>query len=367
LREKFDLDFHILTRERVEASYTANPFMEESVLIVRMDQLARSDELQSKLAATDWDLVVVDEAHKMSAHFEGDDVRETKRYRLGRLLGRITRHLLLLTATPHTGHSEDFQLFLALLDPDRFEGRRSGQAEDTSDLWRRMVKEKLLRFDGRPLFPERVATTVNFPLSEGEAELYERVTDYVRNEMNRADRLAGSQRAVVGFALTGLQRRLASSPEAIYRSLVRRRERLELRLATSDEPPAASPSDALQHFEQLIEDEEVPDLVEAEGDRAEEIDEAVVDEASAALTRAELSAEIASLAELEKLAFRVRQSGTDTKWVELRGLLDELPPSADKPHKLIIFTEHRDTLTYLASIFHSGRGVPELETRKCLV
>jgi superfamily II DNA or RNA helicase len=347
LREKFDLDFHILTRERVEASYTANPFLEEPVLIVRMDQLSRSEELQSKLAATDWDLIVVDEAHKMSAHFEGDDVRETKRYRLGRLLGRITRHLLLLTATPHTGHSEDFQLFLALLDPDRFEGRRGGAADDTSDLWRRMVKEKLLRFDGRPLFPERRATTVQFPLSEAEAELYERVTDYVRNEMNRADRLAGSQRAVVGFALTGLQRRLASSPEAIYRSLVRRRERLEGRLAQSDGTPPAIQSAAVQRLEQLVEDDDVPDLVEAEGDRAEEIEEAVVDEASAALTRAELTAEIAALADLEKLASRVRQSGTDTKWVELRGLLDGLRASGDAVHKLIVFTEHRDTLTYL--------------------
>jgi superfamily II DNA or RNA helicase len=347
LREKFDLDFHILTRERVEASYTANPFLEEPVLIVRMDQLSRSEELQSKLAATDWDLIVVDEAHKMSAHFEGDDVRETKRYRLGRLLGRITRHLLLLTATPHTGHSEDFQLFLALLDPDRFEGRRGGAADDTSDLWRRMVKEKLLRFDGRPLFPERRATTVQFPLSEAEAELYERVTDYVRNEMNRADRLAGSQRAVVGFALTGLQRRLASSPEAIYRSLVRRRERLEDRLAQSDGTPPPIQSAAVQRLEQLVEDEDVPDLVEAEGDRAEEIEEAVVDEASAALTRAELSAEIAALADLEKLASRVRQSGTDTKWVELRGLLDGLRASGDAARKLIVFTEHRDTLTYL--------------------
>ena len=134
------------------------------LIIVRLDQVSRSDELQARLQQTDWDLVVCDEAHKMSASFFGGDLKETKRYRLGKLLGDITRHFLLMTATPHNGKEEDFQLFLALLDADRFEGRfRDGVHQvDVSDLMRRMVKEKLLKFDGKPLFPERRAYTVNY-------------------------------------------------------------------------------------------------------------------------------------------------------------------------------------------------------------
>ena len=141
-----------------------------------------------------------------------------------------------MTATPHSGKEEDFQLFLALLDSDRFEGRfRDGvHSVDPSDLMRRMVKEKLLTFEGKPLFPERRATTVEFALSDDEMTLYDEVTSYVREQMNRADRLTqegqGRRGNTVGFALTLLQRRLASSPEAIYQSLSRRRRRLELRV-----------------------------------------------------------------------------------------------------------------------------------------
>ena len=169
----------------------------------------------------------------MSATFFGGEVKYTKRYRLGQLLSTLTRHFLLMTATPHNGKEEDFQLFMALLDGDRFEGRfRDGvHAADVSDLMRRMVKENLLKFDSTPLFPERIAYTVPYKLSDAEARLYREVTDYVREEFNRAEALENDKRAgTVGFALTILQRRLASSPEAIYQSLRRRRERLESRL-----------------------------------------------------------------------------------------------------------------------------------------
>ena len=101
---------------------------------------------------------------------------------------------------------------------------------DASDLMRRLVKEKLLKFDGTPLFPERRAYTVDYDLSDQEAALYQAVTRYVSEEFNRADNLADDRRGTVGFALTMLQRRLASSPEAIYQSLRRRKERLESRL-----------------------------------------------------------------------------------------------------------------------------------------
>ena len=203
-------------------------------MIARLDKLARDEDVQALLRAREggWDLVICDEAHKMSASFFGGEVRYTKRYRLGQMLSTRTRHFLLLTATPHNGKEEDFQLFMSLLDGDRFEGRfRDGvHTADVSDLMRRMVKERLFKFDATPLFPERRAYAVPYKLSDGEARLYREVTDYVRGEFNRAEALQNDKRAgTVGFALTILQRRLASSPEAICQSLRRRKERLESR------------------------------------------------------------------------------------------------------------------------------------------
>jgi hypothetical protein len=141
--------------------------------------------------------------------------------------------LLLMSATPHNGKEADFQLFMGLLDADRFEGRfREGvHKADVSDMMRRLTKEELYRFDATPLFPERRAYTASYELSPSEADLYLAVTTYVREEMNRTDRSGdGKRQNSVGFALQILQRRLASSPAAIHRSLERRRKRLEERL-----------------------------------------------------------------------------------------------------------------------------------------
>ncbi len=106
----------------MEASRSGNPFAEKNIVIARLDHIARNDDHVARLEQTDWDLIVIDEAHKMSAHFQGRDLRETKGCRLGKTLGTLTRHFLLITATPHSGKEEDFQLFMALLDQDRFEG-----------------------------------------------------------------------------------------------------------------------------------------------------------------------------------------------------------------------------------------------------
>ena len=199
LNEKFGLHFEIFSREKQEHSVTGNYFDEQNQVLARLDQLSRNEDYQAKLKNTDWDLIVVDEAHKMSAHYYGQQVTETGRFKLGKLLGSITRHFLLMTATPHNGKEEDFQLFMSLLDGDRFYGkfREGAHQVDISDLMRRMVKEELLKFDGTPLFPERRAYTANYQLSELEAALYARVTDYVRNEMNRADNLDGKRKNTV--------------------------------------------------------------------------------------------------------------------------------------------------------------------------
>lgn len=349
---KFQTHFDIITRETVEASVTGNPFQEKDRIIIRLDQIARSDELRAKLERTDWDLIIVDEAHKMSASFWGGEVNYTKRYRLGELLSHITRHFLLMTATPHNGKEEDFQIFLSLIDPDRFENRSKSHSEsvDVSDIMRRMVKEDLRRFDGRPLFPERRAYTVTYELSDPEMDLYTAVTDYVRNEFNRAEKLLDDKRkGTVGFALTVLQRRLASSPAAIHKSLMRRRERLEQRLKEvnliqTEQAPFLDPS--LPDFGES----DWLDYEDAPAEEAERLDDLVMDAATAALTAVELQEEIDILKGLELQAFKVLHGGTDFKWKQLATIIQDeqhMVGANGEKRKLVIFTEHRDTLNYL--------------------
>lgn len=399
LYRRFQLPFEILTNDKLEASRTGNWFLENNLVIARLDKLSRNEDVQHKLQAPDcrWDLVVCDEAHKFSASFFGGEIKYTKRYRLGQLLASLTRHFLLMTATPHNGKEEDFQLFLALLDGDRFEGRfRDGVHQvDVSDLMRRMVKEKLLKFDGRPLFPERIAYTVPYKLSDAEAMLYKEVTEYVREEFNRAEALQNDKRAgTVGFALTILQRRLASSPEAIYQSLRRRRERLEKRLRELELLQRGA-AEAMAAGIPALDLEDVEDLEDAPDNEVQATEEEILDQATAARTIDELKAEIATLVRLESLALAVRSSGEDRKWRELASLLGEIftkaaivdeaaearapfgsgpipKPVPSPSHKLVIFTEHRDTLSYLENrvttllgreeavvVIHGGMGREE--------
>jgi len=288
LYRRFNLPFEILTNDKLEAARTGNWFMEANLVIARLDKLARNEDVQQKLQAPDcrWDLIVCDEAHKLSATFFGGEVKYTKRYRLAQLLSSLTRHFLLMTATPHNGKEEDFQLFMALLDGDRFEGKfRDGvHTADVSDLMRRVVKENLLKFDATPLFPERVAYTVPYKLSDAEAALYKAVTDYVREEFNRAEALENDKRSgTVGFALTILQRRLASSPEAIYQSLSRRRERLESRLRELELlQRGGQVAPAMAANVPVLDKEDVEDMEESPDAEIEAIEEQVLDQATAA-------------------------------------------------------------------------------------
>ena len=352
LFQKFQLPFEILTNDKLNASRSGNWFSEENFVIARLDKLSRDEDLQAKLSVTDWDLVIVDEAHKMSASFFGGEVKFTKRYRLGQLLSQRTRHFLLMTATPHNGKEEDFQLFLALIDGDRFEGRfRDGvHMVDVSDIMRRLLKEQLVKFDGKPLFPERIAITVPYRLSKAEEQLYVEVTTYVRDQFNRADNLESGRRGNVGFALMILQRRLASSPEAIYQSLRRRKERLQARLA--QERLFQRVTLGQEDLPTVDEDDDINDLIDdAEPNEQEQLENDFTDRATAAQTIQELEAEIVSLQRLEDLAMAVKSSGTDKKWEELSNILtgnEWMFDESNNRRKLVVFTEHRDTLNYLA-------------------
>ncbi|MBV9287426.1 MAG: DEAD/DEAH box helicase, partial [Hyphomicrobiales bacterium] len=327
LKEKFDLDFDIVSREQIETSVTGNPFAERGRLIMRLDMAARSEALQAKLqAAPDWDLVVCDEAHRMSANLFGAEIKYTKRYRLGQLVGGRARHFLMMTATPHSGDDASFELFMGLLDPNRFEGRpREGARKvDVSDLIRRLTKEELRKFDGSPLFPERRASTIQYQLSPLEAQLYAAVTQYVRNEMRNLNALGDDKRRNnVGFALQILQRRLASSPAAIYHSLRRRRERLEARLAEERIFARGGVLQKAETYPSVLDDDEDRDLDEAGGVELEDAEQAIADRATAAQTIPELEAELATLRGLEALADKLRKSGQDAKWRQLAEILDK--------------------------------------------
>ena len=375
LKEKFELQFELLTRDLINATGLGNPFAERPLLIARMDQLSRDGELQTRLEqAPEWDLVVFDESHRMSAHYFGNEVKRTKRYDMGKRVGNHARNLLLMTATPHNGKDEDFQLFMALLDEDRFAGQQKDAVHrsDPTDLMRRLVKEDLYTFAGTKLFPERRSYTAEYELSEPEKQLYEKVTEYVREEMNRADRNAqavggAKKRVNVGFALMTLQRRLASSPFAIHRSLERRRERLESRLKEERlllegrEAGSKLLLDA-KYEPNAISDDDIAELYEEDtAGEVEATEQAFTDNATTAQTLEELAFEIDTLKGLEKLSKKVVDQRCDAKWSELDRILDDeqmREPNGGR-RKLVLFTEFKDTLTDLAIKIRDRLGRPE--------
>ncbi|MCX6771521.1 MAG: helicase-related protein [Candidatus Micrarchaeota archaeon] len=360
---KFNIPFDIITRDAITASRTGNPFSESDLVIARLDQLSRFPDVQAKAMVDEWDMIIFDEAHKLAAHFFGRDIKETKRYKLGKNLAKNCRHLLLMTATPHNGKEEDFQLFLQLLDNERFEGKYTSDmgAPNVSDIMCRRVKEDLLTFEEKPLFPERRAYTKAFLLSLDERNLYEDITSYVKTGFQKAERLTEGRRNVIGFALTVLQRRLASSPEAIYQSLKRRREKLKVKLQewTAQRDGKLPQSEELDEFADDLED--LQDLEDNPDQETEEMENKILDKATLSESIPELESEIEEISRLEESAKALRDSENDSKWDALRDFLDsqkELRETTGGRKKLIIFTEHRDTLTYLETRVRRKLGKP---------
>lgn len=362
LKEKFGLSFRQLTKNSLDESHHVNPFLESNFLIARMDQLARSsDSVKNRIEETEWDLVIIDEAHRMSAQQVGlkNEATKTLRFQLGQLLSRQTTHMLLMTATPHTGSDENFHLFLSLLDSDMFAGNlRQGEAKaDFSPVMLRRVKENLVTFEGKPLFPPRKAITVSYELSKSELELYNQVTSYVREEMARAMAVYGNNKKKQGnvsFALTVLQRRLASSPLAIRNSLQRRLERL---LATKE--GISTPLLELEDLSEVIDESEdfLGEMTEEDRELLE--DSEAVNSATAASSGQELVEEVEKLKALVSSADKVISEESDSKWLELKSILESKELSGGEEgsyEKLIVFTEHRDTLNYLRSRIEATLG-----------
>ncbi len=332
MREWFGEAFFVVDRGVLNASRGRDVWNLEAQVMVSMD-FAKQEEVMASLAGSRWDLVIVDEAHKMAAYRYGDKTTKTERYRLGELLSRIGHFLLFLTATPHRGDPNNFHLLLDLLQPGLFanpEILQEAIARGDSPFFLRRLKEDLRDFEGRPLFPPRRVYTRTYRLRDEEKRLYNEVTEYVERHYNRA--LTVDKRNVA-FALLILQRRLASSVRAVRCSLERRKARLEALLREGRFRVEGAPLD----------EEALEDAPEAERLGQEE---RLLASLTAAETRGELEEEIRTLERLIRLALQAEREGVETKLQELRQVLEE-EAIRRTGEKLLIFTESRDTLDYL--------------------
>jgi len=345
LREKFDEKFFVLKGADLRVQYGVNQWLEQPQIITSLDLAKRADILPSLRQAT-WDLVIVDEAHRMSAYAED---KKSLRYRLGELLRDTTDHLLLLTATPHKGDPVNFTLFLRLLDPDAYADVRSireAMERRRAPFYLRRIKEAMVYFpekqpDGgwvaRKIFTKRIPRTVRFSIQGEEEALYKAVTRYVRAQSARAAMQEDDPRArAVGFLMSLYQRRLASSTFAMSRSLTNRANRLEEGLKRAQQLLATAPPE-------LPDPEEIEEMEEAERERLEDLLEAI----TLARNPQQVQEEVAELRALAERAQAVIDAGVEAKLSKLRSLLQE-QGFFDRPEeRLLIFTEFKDTLDYL--------------------
>ena len=356
LKEKFGETFMIADRNTINALYGESIWNKETHLITSMD-FARQDDIIESIKSSKFDLVIVDEAHKMAAYKYGDRVAKTSRYKLGEALSSRTEHLLFLTATPHKGDNENFRLFLDLLEPGFF--ATSEMLEESihngeNTLFLRQIKEDMKGFDGKPLFLKRHAYTLTYELSSAERDLYLEVTTYVRNQFGKA--LSPNKKRNVGFAIMVLQRRLASSSYALWESLKRRRKRLS---------KLADNFDKLRHGSFVMDDlDDAEDMSEEERWRREEEWEAL----SVAENREELEREISTLDGLVTAARSVIDGQCEIKLKKLKESMEEMA-NKEVDAKILVFTESKDTLQYLekcirdwgydVSIIHGGMKLSE--------
>lgn len=332
MKERFQESFLIVDRGVVNASWGQNIWIERHQIITSLD-FAKQEDVMFALKDSSWDLVIVDEAHKMSAYRYGEKINKTARYQFGELISQITKYLIFLTATPHRGDPENFRLFLDLLQPGFFANTEmlaaSIQSKD-NPLFLRRLKEDLKGFDSTPLFPPRQVETVKYRLSDAEKMLYNAVTEYVEQNFNKA---LQKEKRNVAFALTILQRRLASSVRAVRKSLERRRSRLE------DLYKKGQLLQEVGYTEEYLEDLE-------ENQRWQK-EEELLEKLTSAETLEELKLEIDKLAELVLLAREVEKQEIETKLNRLREVIEHAR-LRETGAKILIFTESRDTLEYLA-------------------
>ena len=345
LKEKFDQQFLVLKGGDIRDQFGVNQWLSQKQVITSLD-LAKREDILPGLRQVRWDLVIVDEAHRMSA---SDETHKSQRYRLGELLRDSADNLLLLTATPHKGDPLNFTLFLQLLDRDAYadvKSIREAMERRRAPFYLRRTKEAMVYFPERqpdgawaaqPVFTKRITRTVDFAIDGDEFTLYEEVTRFVKRQSARAAAQGDDRRArAVGFLMSLYQRRLASSAYAMRRSLENRARRLEDGLKQAQELARAAPPD-------LPDLEDLEELEDAERERLERMLEAV----TLAGNAEEVRREIAELHGLAERAMCVVGSEAEAKLTKLREILQEQGFFEDADQQLLIFTEFKDTLDYL--------------------
>jgi superfamily II DNA or RNA helicase len=350
--ENFDIIFAAVDQQQL-----VNPWQRSSQVIASIDY-AKQDDVRERVWQQHWDLVIIDEAHKCSAYTKAqsgraDEVAETKRYQVAKRLTGEADHVVMLTATPHHGDEDRFAHFLRLLDPDLFpEPHRLGRqaAAIRKDVFRlgencpwalRRLKEDLRDLQGHRLFPDRHASTIPFSLNSEEYALYRAVTDYINRFLPNQP---GRRRASAALARTVLQRRLASSTCAIHESIKRRLQKQQELLEELEALAPAARARRLATLQGRLIDQE-----QEEDDLDDEARTRIGDQFTAAGELDQLATEVAVLKDLVEQARRVREQANDSKLAKLRECVtrSQFNELRDGRGKLLIFTEHRDTLTYL--------------------
>src|SRR5213594_1153673 len=345
LKEKFDVKFLVMKGQDLREQFGVNQWLERNRVITSLDLAKRADILPG-LRQVHWDLVIVDEAHRMSA---ADESHKSLRYRLGELLRDTSDHFLLLTATPHKGDPQNFSLFLQLLDADAYadvKSIRQAMNRRRAPFYLRRTKEAMVYFPERrpdgtwaaePIFTKRIPHTVDFHIDGAEFELYRDVTRFVKRESARAAAAGEDPRArAIGFLMSLYQRRLASSTYAMRHSLENRARRLEEGLKHAQDLVRQAPPD-------LPDPEELDEMEESERDRLEALLEAITLAGSADLVRQEVQ----ELRRLAGQAQAVEAAGTEAKLSELKALLQKEGFFDHADQRLLLFTEFKDTLDYL--------------------
>ncbi|NLF18126.1 MAG: DEAD/DEAH box helicase family protein, partial [Lentisphaerae bacterium] len=354
MKDKFREDFTVVRSGLLRANYGANPWQDLDQVITSVSWVSRIEDANESLLRSHWDLVIVDEAHKMRAYSED---RKTLAYQLGEALSERTDHFLLMTATPHRGDPENFALFLRLLDADVYADPSSIQlAIDNNEapFYLRRVKEALVTFPdpatgvSRSLFTRRTVHTVRFEIDNDELDFYDALTQYVEEQSIRAAEQDTAAARAVGFTMAMLQRRFASSIYAVRRTLERMKGKRERILA---DPEA-------YRQEQIA--KKIPDDFD---DLTEEMQQAILDAAEAYVVSVDPAALCDDIAELGRLigkAQALERREVESKLVRLRELITQGGFLGDPQMKLLIFTEHKDTLDYLAGDGRDGRPLGKL-------
>ena len=342
MKDKFREAFHVVRGDVLRAGYGSNPWAEHDQVVTSVSWVSRVDDARESLLRTHWDLIIVDEAHKMSPTFED---KPTLAFQIGKALSERTDHFLLMTATPHKGDPDHFRRFLTLLDKDVYADITSLQEamkKKRAPFYLRRVKEALVSFPDpetgkvSKLFKKRDVQTAAFELEDAEFGFYSALTQYVMNQSARAAAEESPAARALGFTMAMLQRRFASSAYAARRSLERMRERRQRILEDPDKFRKQQIDKALpEDFDELPDEDQQKILSDLEN--------VVVN-----LDPAQLRSEIQDLTGLVDDARALERSEVESKLNKLREVLKKWGIFDDPQMKLLIFTEHKDTLDYLA-------------------